>query len=154
MDPNLNETISEVVCDVFEKLAFMFGEVADRDELPAAADTNVRATMTYSGATTGSLSVTVPQEVCFEIAANVLGTDSDEIEDAQSHDALKEVLNVLCGNLLTAVAGEDPVFDLSVPEIDQIDANAWTALVEDNNNIVFLIDDSPVIVRFTSEDSE
>ena len=73
--------------------------------------------MTYSGGMTGSISLIVPDDVCPEIAANVLGKDPDDaIVAAQSADALKEVLNVLCGNILTAVAGESPVFDLSVPE--------------------------------------
>jgi len=37
MEENVREVISEVVCDVFEKLAFMFGEVTDEAELPQTA---------------------------------------------------------------------------------------------------------------------
>ena len=153
MEANIDEIIGEVVYDVFEKLAFMFGEVALSDELPEPAERNVKASMTYSGNTKGSISLTVPAEVCPEIAANVLGKDpDDDIVKAQAGDALKEVLNVLCGNILTAVAGEGPVFDLSVPEVSDLDAAEWVALLEDERTKVFLVDESPVLVQFTRED--
>ena len=42
METNLDETIDEIVYDVFEKLAFMFSEVADRDERRVPAMSNVR----------------------------------------------------------------------------------------------------------------
>lgn len=152
MEMNPDEIISRIVYDVFEKLAFMFGEVADRDELPEPAALNMRASMTFAGDMTGSISLIVPENVCPEIAANVLGKDpDDDIVVAQSADALKEVLNVLCGNILTAVAGEAPVFDLSVPEVDAVDAAGWKVLLDDKSIHVFLVDDSPVLLQFVRD---
>ncbi len=152
MEENLNEVVSEVVCDVFEKLAFMFGEVSDEAELPQTATKYVEASMTFSGDMTGTIALAVPAEVCPEIAANVLGMDpDDELVAAQATDALKEVLNVICGNLLTAIAGEEPVFDLSVPAVSNLDAEAWRVRLKEPNTHAFLVDDSPVLVQLTSE---
>ncbi len=43
--------------------------------------------------------------------------DGDEIPPDQQQDALKELCNVLCGNLLPEVAGSKAVFDLAAPEL-------------------------------------
>lgn len=153
MEPNdVEEIVFTTVCDVFEKLSFMFGELAAPDELPEPVERNVKASMTYSGDMSGTFSIVVPDDVCPEIAANVLGTDQDdEIVTVQAGDALKEMLNVMCGNILTAIAGEEPVFDLSVPEVSDVDAAGWTGLVGDEQTNVLLVDDSPVLVQFTIE---
>ena len=53
-----------------------------------------------------------------ELAANMLGIDEDEeIEETQKHDALKEALNVICGNVLPAIAGRQAVFNIGAPEM-------------------------------------
>ncbi len=152
METNRDEVLGEVVYDVFEKLAFMFGEVVDKEEVPQTATAYVRASMTFSGDMAGTIALTVPVEVCPEIAANVLGLDQDdELVAAQAIDALKEVLNVICGNVLTAIAGEKALFDLSVPTVSDLDPEAWTAVVKEPNTHVYLVDDSPVLVQLTCE---
>jgi len=51
-----------------------------------------------------------------EVAANMLGADrTDQVELQQ--DALKEVGNVLCGNLLPHLAGSDAEFHVGAPEL-------------------------------------
>ena len=52
------------------------------------------------------------------VSANMLGTDEDSDDASEaSIDALKEALNIFCGNLLTEMAGEEPVFDLGTPQV-------------------------------------
>lgn len=142
------ETIRNVFCDVLEKMAFMFGELAEEDEMPPSVESAVEASMTFSGPFKGGLALAVPAKMCPELAANILGIDPDE-EGAveKAHDALKEVLNVICGNVLTEMAGVDPVFDLSVPEINELDAAAWKALQNDAATVAFLVDDYPTLLR-------
>ena len=114
MSENLRETIIDSFTDVIEKMAFMFVEEAEDDE--KEADGALKAEMQFSGAYGGSVIIAVSHETANELASNVLGVDPDDenIEELRN-DALRELLNVTCGNLLTAHYGEEPVFDLSVP---------------------------------------
>lgn len=153
MRADRKELVGEVFCDVFEKVAFMFGEEAGREELSEAATEFIQAAMSFKGPFEGNLAIVVPDEMCPEIAANVLGMDlDDEIVKDQATDALKEVLNVICGNLLTEIAGEEPIFDLSVPLISKIDEAGWAAILDRPDAVGFLVDETPVVLMFSSED--
>lgn len=140
--------VTEVFCDVVESLAFMFGEAADEDELPASAAGYILATMSFSGPMTGRIELAVPREMRVEIAANVLGVDPDD-EQAVSgaDDALKELLNVTCGQVLTRLAGEEPVFDLSVPVVSDLGDVAWTAMTQAPDVAKVVVDESPALLR-------
>ena len=85
--------------------------------------------MTFVGVMQGSVGVVVLPEMCLEVAANMLGVDPDDEEAMdKGRDALKELLNITCGHLLTNIAGEEPVFDLTVPEVTELSAERWQEL--------------------------
>ena len=64
-------------------------------------------------------------DVARAFAENMLGVSDADL--AMVRDALGEVANVVCGNLLPDLAGREAVFHLSAPEpIDVTDA-AWCA---------------------------
>jgi hypothetical protein len=49
----------------------------------------------------------------------MLGEDEDTVlPEQQQHDALGELANVICGNVVQALAGPQPVFRLDSPRID------------------------------------
>lgn len=50
------------------------------------------------------------------LSSNLLGSDSP-VDERVLADALREMANVMSGNLLTSSFGEDAVFDLSSPEV-------------------------------------
>ena len=152
METERIELFENVFCDVFENLAFMFGELVEKTDLPTDNTDYVQARMTFSGAQSGKIILAVPAEMCPEIAANVLGLDPD---DEQVHDlaedALKELINILCGQLLTGIAGVKPVFDLSVPDIRNISSAEWTELLNTDGSLGFIVDDYPVVFYFKME---
>ena len=151
MQVEQNELVSDVFCEVLEKLAFMFGEAVEKEELASDTSEYIRAMMSFTGAMSGKLGLVVPKEMCPEIAANVLGMDpDDELVAAQAIDALKEVLNVVCGNVLTALAGERAMFDLSVPEISTLNAAEWTTTLHEPQTWAFLVDDIPVLLELST----
>jgi len=143
-----DELLQEVFCDVVEKLAFMFGETAEQSEMPPVGEENIEAKMAFTGPFKGSLILATPVEMCPLIAANVLGMEpDDENVLARATDALKELLNVICGNALTAIAGEDPIFDLTVPEAGMLSADGWSALLEAPDTLAFIVEDQPVLLQ-------
>ena len=150
MSEDVRETIIDSFTDVLEKMAFMFVEEADEDETEAPGA--VKAEMHFSGAHTGSLIIAISHETANELASNVLGVEPDDenIEELRN-DAVRELLNVTCGNLLTAHYGEEPVFDLSVPEVATIDEAAWNAFVNAPDAIALLVDDNPAAIQFNAK---
>jgi hypothetical protein len=86
--------------------------------------------------------------MCTDVAANVLGLDPDDKEAKQrGTDAIKELLNVTCGHILTMVAGERAVFDVGVPKVSVLKQGDWEILLSFPETLGFRIDDKPVLMR-------
>ncbi|MBN2308066.1 MAG: chemotaxis protein CheX [Candidatus Hydrogenedentes bacterium] len=156
METDPKSVASEVFRDVLENLAFMFADEAQADDLPEAPAEARRADMQFTGVMAGALALAVPSEMCLEIAANMLGVDPDDdraMEKAQ--DALKELLNITCGHVLTQLAGEEPVFDLSVPQVASVTAEQWDAFARDAQTSAFLIDDiEPALLKLVLDKAD
>ncbi len=147
-NPDYTALLNQVFSQVAQELAFMFTEPAEDEVLPAVGPSFVLARMTFTGPINGKLAIAVPEDMCPEIAANVLGVDlDDDTMTVEPEDALKELLNVTCGNLLTAMAGEQPIFDLTVPAVQHLDTQAWQAMQNMSDTTLVLVDDSPVLLR-------
>ena len=143
------EMLLECFTDVLEKMAFMFVEIADVDEMPDDCDNHLLSSMSYKGAAEGKIEILFPKDLTIELSANVLGIEEDDENiDQIAYDTLKELLNVACGNILTAHYGIDPVFDLTVPEVNPLPVADWVKYLNDEGNLLLLVDDSPVIISF------
>jgi chemotaxis protein CheY-P-specific phosphatase CheC len=148
MSESDKELLRDVFAEVVENLAFMFTEEPEEDAMLSAEGGWVCARMNFMGPFTGALALAVPVEMCPEITANVLGLDpEDELVTDQPYDALKELLNVTCGNVLIAMAGEDPVFDLTVPEVTRLDPDAVRAFRESPETVVCIVDENPAMLQ-------
>jgi len=152
MDEEKKELIEEVFCDVLERFAFMFAEPVPLDELSFSESGFMKVGMSFAGELTGRIGLVVPGTMCGELASNVLGLDfGDEISEEQAKDSLRELLNVICGQFLTTYAGEEPVFDLSIPEVSKIEEDECKLLSEEDNTICFLVDNYPVLLNVRIE---
>ena len=152
MEVNRKQLLSGVCGEVFEELAFMFGEEADAAELPPPSPSGVLAAMSFSGPLSGRIELAVPAAMRAEIAANVLGIDTEDPEaEAVGDDSLKEVLNVTCGQVLTRLAGEEPVFDLAVPEVSPLSVEGWKKLAAAPETAGMLVDESPTLLRLVMD---
>ncbi len=152
---NQTKTI-EAFSQVLGKLAFMFAEPVERGESGERPEEALQAEVTFSGPLHGRLSVAVPREWCSELAANILGVDEgDDAALENLTDALKELVNVTCGHVLTAVAGEQLQFDLSPPEVNELSEDDWGRLREDSETIPMIIDEmSPALLHFEVAESK
>jgi len=149
------QLLSQAFSEVVENLAFMFADEAELDEIDTTPDSAVCAAMGFVGARKGTLRIAVPPEMCMEIAGNILGIDpDDERATEKARDALKELLNITCGHLLTAMAGEEPVFDLTVPEVSDLDGSQWLAMAQDEEAACFLVDEHPVLLELELDGAE
>ncbi len=115
----LNETIQKVADETFGELAFMlimpdFEDTADRQIVWGYG-----ASVEFTGPFSGRLFVSITSDMLEPLAANMLGLEPGEAppEGVKVVDALKELLNVICGNLLPAIAGHEKIFNISGPEM-------------------------------------
>lgn len=116
MTPDISEALGRLAEEIFEQLAFLFPEPCDTAPNDYTRDV-LAVSVNFHGPFSGQLIGVIGTAVLPELVSNMLGLDeSEQPTEQHGRDAFKELLNVLCGNLLPEVAGEKPVFDLDAPE--------------------------------------
>ena len=144
--------LNDVFTRVLEDYAFMFGDLLEENHAPPADDRWVRAAMSFHGPIRGGLAITAPERFGGEVAANVLGIDAEAPESEKAAvDALKELLNITCGNLLTSIAGDEPVFDLTVPEVTDVTEQQWRAMGNAPATVGLQVEEWPVFISLSLE---
>lgn len=133
---------------VLEKQVFMFAEPIDPAGFDPGGGAWLAVTMGFSGEFPGRVLLAAPEAMAPEVAANFLGVDScSEAAIAEAPDAIKELLNILCGNLLTALAGVEPVFELTTPRVAPLPGPEAIALAGEPGVQVFQVDDHCMLLR-------
>jgi len=104
-----------VVEETFASMAFMFPVEADPSapQAPGAMD---RVVVEFSGPFRGSLLLSASSGMLEPLATNMLGLDEGiSPSQEQKQDAFRELINVICGNLLPVIASPREVFDVHEP---------------------------------------
>ena len=119
--------LRDAAVQTFEELAFIFA--TGEDTLPEDPGPTRTVTVVFSGIWEGAIRLQTPSDMLAVVAAGMLGLDeSVPVSAEQQDDALKELLNVICGNLLPVLAGREPVFRVGTPYIQTPDApEQWDA---------------------------
>ena len=134
------------VADVCERFAFMFVD-APMDATPEFDADLHRATLAFKGPRQGTLALVAPPDMAHELAGNVLGLmDPDEVTDEVAGQALAELLNIICGELVAELFGKQVVVELGVPEIDHVPAAEVARLTADVNTVRLMVDEESVFV--------
>lgn len=107
--------VAEVARETMEKLAFVFAlDGAAAEGQGASPEHCVR--VAFRGPRKGALEVALTESALPELAANMLGVeDPGELSGGERVDALRELANVICGNLLPRLFGEEAEFTLGTP---------------------------------------
>jgi len=121
MKQSYREFLGESLMEVLEQVAFLFPVPAETDkwnDLSINNGSTLCFGITFEGPVTGRIFLLISEMLTKEIAANMLGIDEEDPDVQQkSIDATKEILNILCGNLLPKIYGKEPVFHLCTPYI-------------------------------------
>jgi hypothetical protein len=146
MDENTRSAAGQVLQEVMERQAFLFIDPAEGGEPPGAG--LIATSLRFAGPRAGGLALAAPLELAREIAAGILGCEPDD-DDAEERagDACKEIVNITCGQALTAWFGTAPVFDLGIPEskvMSTDDAADWAASPD---VMAFSVDGRPLFMR-------
>ncbi len=119
MQDQATETLTTIFSEVLADLAFMFTDEEPGDMTPGKRW--LETTMGYSGPRTGVLRLRCTWDFAIQLAANLLSLDPDDVDTEQNaQDAVKEFLNVVCGQFITAAYGAEEVFDLTIPQVVEL----------------------------------
>ncbi len=114
MKEKCRKSLMEAAVQTFEDLGMMLlNEELTKEQREAKSEASVM--ITFDGPFTGRLEVTVYGAVTKKLVSNISG--SEEISsDILSLDALGEIANVICGNVLPRIAGSKEIFHLTSPQ--------------------------------------
>lgn len=117
MNSEWKAALSRAVRDVFENLCFMLPTPTNGSIPPDPGSlSRVILAVDFSGAGRGSLHLTLPDSMIASVASSMLGEDGP-LELSEQYDAVCELANIVCGNVLPLIAGERAVFDLASPRV-------------------------------------
>ncbi len=110
-----DDTLWAVGEQTFESLAFML--LMPEEEGMASETWGNVARVDFTGPFGGCLFGAISPGMLDALGANMLGIEPGEEPPpgVKLEDALKELLNVVCGNLLPAIAGTEDVFQIASP---------------------------------------
>lgn len=141
--------------EILANFAFLFGDRVDAAGLVAEEDEFLHAWIDILSNGKSHLDVVVPASLGCVIAANVLGIEEDDpLASQRAEDCLRELVNVLCGNLRVLMTQQSKTFEAAIPQSRKISADEWKAAKDCTNSLAFLIEDRPLILTLSLEGSD
>ena len=108
--------LSDVIAEVLGNLAFVVVEADEAVSDPA--EEWLEGEISYDGPLHGTVRCWCPRGLAARLAANLLGIEPEALPArGAAEDALREFLNVLCGQLVTIWHGTLGVFTLTIPQV-------------------------------------
>lgn len=109
----MEQYLSQTLAATFEELALICPDLKLSDK-QSESQVDVAMSVAFNGPLNGRLVLKASSQVLPSIAENMLGTDTIDGQSVE-RDALGELANVMCGNLLPLIGGAQAVFVLSAP---------------------------------------
>jgi len=137
-----------IFAEVLADFAFLFGELRPSEEIPELQGKAYLAFLPFRGTVTGSLSLSVPEDLAALIAANSLGMEPADAEvPSQAQDAVREVASVMGGHLATAFGMPGAPITLFPPQLLPMETEDWNRLRTHPGTRCFTVGDRPVLFR-------
>lgn len=152
MNESHKETLQEVLIEIFEQFAFVFVEESDDGDPPD--DGPLLAEIAFSSPShSGRLILAASRSLCLEVAQNVLGEEEQEnLPWNASRNALQEMVNIACGNVLARLYGTKEKFELSVPRCLEISAVQWRKRTMGEGAISLSAEGRPIVAQLTLDE--
>lgn len=117
--------LTETAMKIFEEAAFALIDGVEREEEREKQE-QIATKVSFQGPKTGTLYVKLDTQLAVMFAENMLGLDPGDPDAVnKGADALKELANMICGNLLPVVYGVEKEFKVLAPvemPLDDYDA--------------------------------
>ncbi len=148
------DIINETVSGVLEQTAFMFPEPVDMASGVSFEDFEyVLVKLNYSGYKDGTVQMIIPVDFCAELSANLLGEDIGDVDPEENNfDSAKELLNIVSGQLLVNLFGDEALFSLTDLVVTKLEKDAFFSIIEGCEYHCCMVDDYPVITIYNSQE--
>lgn len=136
-------SLTDVISEVVEELTMMMVEKAESFE---DFHPSLCGFIEFKGIVSGRLTVECTSDFSNSLAGNLLGLDESEVTEGHGWDAVGELLNIICGNLVTKMFDDTTPFRLSAPQIDMVEESpeGESSPEDDAEEVNLVIDDFPV----------
>ena len=115
MNERITEIMAAVAIETLERLAFLYS--SPQDENNGLMLNPMEASISFRGPFSGRLVLKISALAVLELSANMLGIDEENVTIEQQSDAIKEAINVICGNLLPVIGGNQVEYNINPPQI-------------------------------------
>jgi CheY-specific phosphatase CheX len=124
----------------FEDMGFIFA-MPELEDKHREASFEGAAEVDFNGPFSGRLSISLYGRMMGELTANMMGEDEPPAVQ-QQRDALGEIANVICGNVLPKVGGSREIFYIGAPRyIEQVGSLNQKADDESSVSVSVPLDD-------------
>jgi CheY-specific phosphatase CheX len=112
MNTAAEKTLYRTAALIFEELSFLLPGPASQPigDVPVAG-----ASVAFAGPFSGVLVVRVTRDIVPVLSQNMLGEEGS-LDERMQRDALGEIANVICGNVLPKILETDEPFHLETPQ--------------------------------------
>ncbi|MGD8846172.1 MAG: chemotaxis protein CheX [Desulfobacteraceae bacterium] len=114
------QAMKDSIFEVLEQMFFLpIDLVEDQKENTITGPNNqqsIHARVGFDGVPSGTFLLNIPKELAVSITADFLGTIPEKLSMEQITGTVKEMINMLAGNTLSAYDPKTP-FDLHIPEL-------------------------------------
>lgn len=151
MDYNVLAVLRAACEMVLGEMAFMFCEPLDESIMKKVPGMEwCQGSMAFSGPLRGKIHAAAGGDFCRALAGNMLGLEPDEpASEKHAADALKELLNVICGRFLSDAFGIETVFNLNAPVISVRDAFHMQNTIHSDGTLLFNVENEVLAVSLS-----
>ncbi len=150
LEAGVRETAIETIGAVMQNGAFILVDETKK-EIPGDATCFVQGVrVAFTGRHCGAVHLWVDEAFGRYAAANMLGVDEDSPRASEAQeDAVRELLNMMVGNLLTALYGHSETFTLSIPE--PLPLERFPTDADTDSNVVIDAEGSVLMFHFEGD---
>jgi chemotaxis protein CheY-P-specific phosphatase CheC len=146
MADNPNEFLMEALGHVLVSMVAMSPRIAGAKDMPEMKGEALNVRIDYTGKHAGELGLIMEQPLASRIAARILGLEkTDDLFDDMLEDAVRELINVVCGHFVTLMYGYSPILKVSTPKVFRIGSPACNMLLTNPNVCTFMVDEYPLL---------
>jgi len=149
---DIQKILQEAFSEVLEDFSFLFLERAEEPfDIPSNVQYICSTIMVRHEQDSFKISLLAPEDVCFEMAANITGSDEEEVTPDMAEDALKELSNITAGDWAVRCFGESEICLLESPTASKLSEEKKRDMLSRNKEKVFQVEDQLVLAQVCLE---
>ncbi|MCK5687536.1 chemotaxis protein CheX [bacterium] len=144
------DVILDAILFVLEEFAFMFGDPVSEEGQDLLNKKCYYGQINFTGLVCGKIEIVLEEVLTVKLAANALGLqDDDPLALDEQQDVVRELLNIICGRIITGCFGEEMVFDLDVPNVSILKQNDLEQLNTGSGNQFIDVENHMLLIKGT-----